>query len=119
MARDPTTGLAVMGFDGGQLILPELSQTKGRSIRIRIPAQDIVLAREKPKGLSALNVFEGTITQIHAGQGPGVMVQFKTGETLFLARVTQYSSQNMGLAVGQTIFAIVKATAFDPAGIGT
>ena len=119
MARDPTTGLAVMGFDGGQLILPELSQTKGRSIRIRIPAQDIVLAREKPKGLSALNVFEGTITQLHAGQGPGVMVQFKTGETLFLARVTQYSAQNMGLAVGQTIFAIVKATAFDPAGIGT
>ena len=119
MARDPTTGLAVMGFDGGQLILPELSQTKGRSIRIRIPAQDIVLAREKPKGLSALNVFEGTITQLHAGQGPGVMVQFKTGETLFLARVTQYSAQKMGLAVGQTIFAIVKATAFDPAGIGT
>jgi molybdate transport system ATP-binding protein len=47
------------------------------------------------------------------------MVQFKTGETLFLARVTQYSAQKMGLAVGQTIFAIVKATAFDPAGIGT
>ena len=119
MAPDPTTGLTVMGFDGGHLILPELNQTKGRNIRIRIPAQDIVLAREKPSGLSALNVFEGTITELHLGQGPGVMVQFKTGETLFLARVTQYSAQKMALAVGQNIFAIVKATAFDPACIGT
>jgi molybdate transport system ATP-binding protein len=33
--------------------------------------------------------------------------------------VTQYSSRKMELAVGQNIFAIVKATAFDPAGIGT
>jgi molybdate transport system ATP-binding protein len=119
MAPDPTTGLAVIGFNGGQLILPELSQAKGHNIRIRIPAQDIVLARERPRGLSALNVFEGTITQLHSGQGPGVMVQFKTGDTLFLARVTQYSAQKLELAVGQTIFAIVKATAFDPAGIGT
>ena len=119
MAPDPTTGLAVIGFDGGQLILPELSQAKGHNIRIRIPAQDIVLARERPRGLSALNVFEGTITQLHPGQGPGVMVQFKTGDTLFLARVTQYSAQKLELAVGQTIFAIVKATAFDPASIGT
>jgi molybdate transport system ATP-binding protein len=77
------------------------------------------VARDQPSGLSALNVFEGTITQLHSGQGPGVMVQFKTGNTLFLARVTQYSSRKMELAVGQNIFAIVKATAFDPAGIGT
>jgi molybdate transport system ATP-binding protein len=119
MAPDPITGLAVVGFDGGQLILPELTQNKGCTIRIRILAQDIVLARDKPSGLSALNVFEGTITQLHSGQGPGVMVQFKTGNTLFLARVTQYSSRKMELAVGQNIFAIVKATAFDPAGIGT
>ena len=119
MAPDPITGLAVVGFDGGQLILPELTQNKGCTIRIRILAQDIVLAREKPSGLSALNVFEGTITQLHSGQGPGVIVQFKTGNTLFLARVTQYSSRKMELAVGQNIFAIVKATAFDPAGIGT
>ena len=119
MSPDPVTGLAVMGFDGGQFILPELAQPEGRKIRIRIAAQDIVLASEMPKGLSALNILEGVISDLHQGQGPGVMVQFKVGRTLFLARVTQYSATQMGLVVGQRVFAILKASAFDPAGIGT
>ena len=121
MSPDPVTGLAVVGFDGGQLILPELAQPEGRRIRIRIAAQDIVLASEKPKGLSALNILEGIISDLHQGQGQGqgVMVQFKVGETLFLARITQYSAERMGLVLRQRVFAIVKASAFDPAGIGT
>lgn len=119
MPPDPTTGLAVMRFAGGHLILPELSQSVGRAVRVRIAAQDIILATEMPKGLSALNVLKGILTDMHRGQGPGVMVQFKVGETLFLARITQYSAGKMGLAKGQTVFAIVKASTFDPAGIGT
>ena len=119
MQPDPVTGLAIMDFEGGQLTLPDLSQTVGRKIRIRIAAQDIILATEMPKGLSALNIFKGVITSMHRGQGPGVMVQFKVGETLFLARITQHSAKKMGLELGQNIFAIVKASAFDPAGIGT
>ena len=119
MPPDPITGLAIMSFAGGQLILPELSQPAGREVRIRIAAQDIILATEMPKGLSALNIFHGVITDMHQGQGPGVMVQFRVGQTLFLARITQYSAGKMGLALGKTVFAIVKASAFDPAGIGT
>ena len=119
MPPDPVTGLAIVGFAGGQLILPELSQPVGRKIRIRIAAQDVILATEMPKGLSALNIFKGVITGLHRGQGPGVMVQFKVGKTLFLARVTQYSAEQMRLKFGQNIFAVVKANAFDPAGIGT
>ena len=116
---DPTTGLAVMSFAGGRLILPELVQPIGHKVRIRIAAQDIVLANKMPNGLSALNILQGVISDFHHGQGPGVMVQFKVGETFFLARVTQYSAVQMGLALGQTVFAIVKASAFDPAGIGS
>jgi len=119
MPPDPITGLAIMSFAGGQLILPELSQPAGREVRIRIAAQDIILATEMPKGLSALNIFHGVITDMHQGQGPSVMVQFRVGQTLFLARITQYSAGKMGLALGKTVFAIVKASAFDPAGIGT
>jgi len=99
--------------------LPELVQPVGHKVRNRISAQDIVLATEMPNNLSALNIFQGVISDFHHGQGPGVMVQFRVGETLFLARVTQYSAVKMGLVLGQTVFAIVKASAFDPAGIGS
>jgi molybdopterin-binding protein len=36
-----------------------------------------------------------------------------------LARVTQYSANRMNLEVGKKIFAILKASAFDPEAIGT
>jgi molybdate transport system ATP-binding protein len=119
MPRDPISGLAVVSFAGGKLFLPELLQQEGSIIRIRIAAQDIILALRKPKEISALNILSGQISRIHQGQGPGVMVQFKVGKTLFLARLTQYSATRMDLKKGQNIFAIIKVSAFDPAGIGT
>ena len=117
MPRDPISDLAVVSFAGGKLFLPELLQQEGSIIRIA--AQDIILALPKPKEISALNILSGQIYKIYKGQGPGVMVQFKVGKTLFLARLTRYSATRMDLERGQNIFAIIKVSAFDPAGIGT
>jgi molybdate transport system ATP-binding protein len=119
MPQDPVSGLAVVSFAGGELFLPELLQPEGRQIRIRIAAQDIILALKKPSEISALNILSGYISEIYKGEGLGAMVQFKVGETLFLARVTQHSADRMNLKNGKKIFAIVKASAFDPAAIGT
>lgn len=119
MPQNPVSGLAVVSFAGGELSLPNLLQPEGSQIRIRIAAQDIILALKKPTEISALNILSGHISGIHQGEGLGAMVQFKVGETLFLARVTQYSANRMNLEVGKKIFAIVKASAFDPEAIGT
>lgn len=118
-ARGTGRGLTQVSFDGGTLILPDLDRPGGRKIRLRVAAQDIILATTKPTGLSALNILEGQISKIFQGSGPGVMVQFQVGPTRFLARVTRHSYDAMPLAEGMTIYAIVKASAFDPAGIGT
>ncbi|MGB0798297.1 MAG: TOBE domain-containing protein, partial [Planktomarina sp.] len=117
--HDPNTGLTQVTFDGGSLILPDVNRPQGKKIRLRIAAQDIILATHKPVGLSALNILEGIITQVHQNDGRGAMVQFQVGATKFLARVTRHSVQKMQLAAGKTVYAIVKATAFDPAGVGT
>lgn len=119
LGLDAETGLASVAFSGGQLLLPDTTHIVGRDIRLRIAAQDIVLAKERPRALSALNILKGKITGFHRGQNSGVMVQFKVGDTVFLARVTAYSAKKMGLVLNQKIFAIVKASAFDPAGVGT
>lgn len=111
-------GLTELRFSGGRLMLPGILGVLGQTVRIRIPAQDVILATERPSGISALNVLAVTITQVSQGRGPGVAVRLQAGDDHLLARVTRRSAQRMNLAVGQHIFAIIKATAVGPEDIG-
>lgn len=111
-------GLTELAFSGGRLFLPGMLGVLGQVVRLRIPAQDVILSKEIPRGLSALNVLPVQITQIEAGRGPGVAVGLKAGEVPLLARITRRSAQRMELAVGQHIYAIIKATAVGPEDVG-
>ena len=112
-------GLTELAFSGGRLVLPGHLGPVGRSVRLRIPAQDVILATIAPDGLSALNVLPVTITQIAEGHGPGVAVGLRAGQDALLARVTRRSAARMKLFVGQEIYAIIKATAVGPEDIGS
>ncbi len=111
-------GLTELAFSGGRLVLPGILGVLGQTVRIRIPAQDVILSQEAPTGLSALNVLPVTITRLEQGRGPGVAVGLQAGEDHLLARVTRRSARRMELAIGQKIFAIIKATAVGPEDIG-
>jgi len=111
-------GLTELAFSGGRIVLPGILGVLGQTVRIRIPAQDVILAKEPPSGISALNVLPVTITRIEQGRGPGVAVGLLAGNDHLLARVTRRSASRMELAVGQKIFAIIKATAVGPEDIG-
>lgn len=111
-------GLTELAFSGGRLVLPGKHGTLGQTIRLRIPAQDVILAKTAPAGLSALNILPVEITQIEQGRGPGVAVGLRAGDDALLARVTRRSASQMQLALGQKVFAIIKATAVGPEDIG-
>jgi molybdate transport system ATP-binding protein len=87
-------------------------------VRVRVPAQDVILSRSAPTDISALNVLPVTIAALERGAGPGVAVALTAGDARLLARVTKRSCDVMGLAVGDQIFAILKATAIAPADVG-
>lgn len=112
-------GLTELAFSGGRIVLPGILGVLGQSLRIRIPAQDVILAREAPTGLSALNILPVTITRVEQGRGPGVAVGLKAGDDHLLARVTRRSASRLDLKVGQQIYAIIKATAVGPEDIGS
>ncbi len=111
-------GLTELVFSGGRIMLPGILGTLGQTVRLRIPAQDVILSRAAPKGISALNVLPVTITALEQGRGPGVAVGLKAGDDALLARVTRRSASRMELAVGQQVFAIIKATAVGPEDVG-
>lgn len=111
-------GLTELEAGGQPLFLPRLQQALGTSIRIRIAAQDVILSREYPKGLSALNILSGRVEHIRAGDGPGAIVSLKTPAGVILARITQRSAKQLQLTSGANCHAIVKSLAIAPDGIG-
>lgn len=111
-------GLTEIETGAGTLWVPGAVGLAGASVRLRVPAQDVILSRAAPKDISALNVLPVTISALKRGAGPGVVVALTAGNSRLLARVTKRSCDAMSLRVGDQIFAILKATAIAPSDVG-
>jgi len=111
-------GLTELAVSAGRLFLPHVDAPAGARVRLRIHAHDVILATERPHGVSALNILPATILEIREGEGPGAAVALACGEDRLLARVTRRSIRAMGIAPGSACFAILKSTAVAPSDIG-
>ena len=112
-------GLTELATAAGALWLPRVADAPGRMVRVRIAAQEVILSRDRPQGLSALNILRGVITDIRLGDGPGAMVTLAVGDDRMAARITRRSVEAMGLATGQTCHAVIKSVAIAPEDVGT
>lgn len=106
-------GLSVLAFDGGRLIVSRVSRAPGQRVRVRVRAEDIMLAREEPRAISANNVLAATVLGLRRGSGPQADVQLGCGATRLVARITRASAQRLGLAPGTPVFAIIKSVIVD------
>ena len=111
IAHDPDDQLTTLRWGGDTLVLPGLLGRIGDTLRLRIPAQDVMLARERPAAISALNIVPVIVTSLEEGRGPGVAVGLRAGEDRLLARITRRSARALALQPGEALFAILKATA--------
>ena len=111
-------GLSEIDAGGARLLLPRVAQPPGAALRIRIAAHDVILSRDAPVGLSALNTLTGTIEAVHTGEGPGAIVSVSTVAGPLLARLTRRSVARLGLAPGRPCHAILKSVAIAPEDVG-
>ncbi len=117
-AHDVDDQLTRLSFEGGELVVPHLNAAIGERVRARIRARDVSIATKRPTGISILNVLPGRVTAIDTATGPIVDVQLAIGSTPLGARITRRSLQQLGLHVGQDVYALVKAVSFDRRSVG-
>ncbi len=118
IAAQDADGLTRLDTAAGPVWLPRIEAAPGTALRIRILASDIILARNRPEGLSALNILPVTVTQVRLGDGPGALVRLALGSEHLLARITRRSATLLALAPGDRIFAVLKSVSVAPASIG-
>ncbi|MBK6466707.1 MAG: molybdenum ABC transporter ATP-binding protein [Rhodobacter sp.] len=111
-------GLTRLATPAGPLWLPRVLRPDGTPLRLRILAQDVMLALERPQGISALNVLPATISEIRIGEGPGALVRLQAGEAALLARITRRSAATLGLHKGQQVHAVLKAVSVAQENVG-
>jgi molybdate transport system ATP-binding protein len=107
-------GLSVLSFEGGELIVPLLHAAIGSRLRVRIRAEDMMLAVEEPPGISANNILRCTITAIRKTGASHADVQLLCGGARLLARITRASAKRLLLVPDMPVFAIAKSVIVDP-----
>ena len=116
--HDAADGLTELAVSAGRLWLPRIDAAPGAPVRVRIEAQDVILALSPPEGISALNVLPAVVTAIREGEGPGAAVGLLAGEDRLLARITRRSVRMMGLAPGVRVHVVLKAMSVAPRDVG-
>lgn len=101
-------GLTRLDTPGGPVFVARQAADPGARLRLRVEARDVILSRDRPAGLSALNILSGRITAITRGDGPDAQVTLALGPDNLTARITRRSLAEMDLAVGQPCHAILK-----------
>ena len=113
-----TDGLTTLKLRAGVLVLPTVTAPIGTKLRLRIKAQDVMIARTRPTDISALNILAASITGIHEGKGPGVAVNLDIGGEVVLARITRRAITALDLRLGTSCFAVLKSTTIAPTSVG-
>ncbi len=104
--------LTSINVDGNIFRIPFAALSGQDSVRLRIIAKDVSICLDRPLRTSILNVLETTIVDIkdNASKGQSV-VKLTLGSQFLLARISLYSKQHLLLAVGDKVFAQIKAVA--------
>lgn len=118
VAAHEDDGLTRLQTAAGPLFLPRIPAAMGQLLRLRIPAQDVMISMTAPLGISALNVVPVTVEAVRIGSGPGAILTLRLGEERLLARLTQRSVRALGLTVGQQVFAVLKSVALAQGDVG-
>ena len=108
---DPRYRLSELGFGPSSLFVRGDLSSAGPLILLHIPARDVSLATTPIDRLSILNRVDGVVDAID-DQGDSAMARVRCGDGQFLlARVTRRSVDELGLAAGVDVQALIKSVA--------
>ncbi len=109
--HDEEFQLTELELEGHTLYVNHLPQSVGQQRRVRIPARDVSICRERPHDSSILNILPVTLVEIEQSPGARVLLRLALGSQHLLARITRKSASRLDLKVGDEVYAQIKSAA--------
>ncbi len=96
---------------GVRLKVPSFVEGVGESVLVGVPAQQILVAVERPRGLSAQNYLRCRIRSVRSVEGLEMVLAAVAAEgPELVAEVTPQARKELDLEVGREVFFVVKQT---------
>jgi molybdate transport system ATP-binding protein len=99
--------------DGQVLRIPQIATGEGKTIRLRVHARDVAIATERPSHLSIRNVLTARLQKIDLDETVYAELLLDLGVQTLRARITREALEELKLAPGQTVFALIKSVVLD------
>ena len=106
---DPARAMADLQWGNSSLQVSLRDVAVGSRVRVQLLARDIILATEKPHGLSVRNTLQGVVSQMSPDEDDAVLVEVDIGGATVLARITGEAAVALSLRSGSAVWVLVKA----------
>lgn len=110
--RDARWHLVRVSWGGEGVWVRDPGGADGRTVRVRILARDVSLARERTQGSSILNILPARVIGMGDDEHPALtLAKLTVDGAVLLARLTRRSCAELGLMPGRPIWIQIKAVA--------
>ena len=107
VGADPAAGRSRVRLESGiEILVPFFDAPPDAFVQVRIRGDDILLATEKPAGISASNVLTGVVKKIEIVDGQAI-IKIDSGDMLHV-RLTAGAVGALGLGENQSVYLIIK-----------
>ena len=110
--HDPHRQLTHIAAGALRLEVPLVDAPPGATVRVQLAAREVILASQRPEGLSLRNTLEARVITVESAAHPALrLVHLAVGETRLLSLVTADAARDLALEPGKPILALIKAVA--------
>jgi molybdate transport system ATP-binding protein len=99
---------ATIEFGGAQLEVPRSSLEVGQRAVVSVRADDVLVATEHPRGLSARNVLAARIEQVFGASEARVLARLLESDTALWIDLTPGAIRELALTPGRDVFVVIK-----------
>jgi molybdate transport system ATP-binding protein len=116
-AHDAARALTRLDAGGTAFLVPLMDAAIGAACRIRVPAQEVILAATHPEAISVQNVVQGHVQRVAQDDiRHTVLVEIALPDATLLSRVTPDAVRRLGLTQGSAVLALIKSTSIEVLG---
>jgi molybdate transport system ATP-binding protein len=111
---DARYGVTRLSHPAGEIVVVAQIAPTNQPVRVLVNATDVAISKTRPLDTSVRTILRAKIDKIDANDSPlaFVLLELAGGDRL-TAAITRLALDELGLAVGDSVFALVKSVSFD------
>ena len=106
-------GMTHLDVAGETLRIPAIAVAPDTPVRLRVQAREVALATRRPESLSIRNILPARVLSVDVDQTVFAELLLDVGGQHLRSRITREAVAELGLDVGQPVYALIKSVAFE------